>query len=60
MSNDLFLKRCVSSDYLSLSVFLAICLFLFCFVGLFLRLSLIQNFSLVVLSFYQTDGFFHF
>ena len=58
MSNDLFLKSCVSSDSLCLS--LAICLFLFCFVGLFVRLSLIQILALVVLSFYHFQGSFYF
>ena len=54
MSNTLFLKRCVSSGSL------AICLFLFCFVGLFVRLSLIQILALVVLPFYHFEGSFSF
>ena len=66
MSNDLFLKTCVSSGFLSLSLCLSICLYWFVFVGLFffffffLRLSFIQILALVVLSFYHFEGSFHF
>ena len=52
--------RDVSVVVLSLSVSLPICLFLFCFVGLFLRLSFIQILPLVALSFYHFEGSFHF
>ena len=64
MSNDLFLKTCVSSGFLSLSLCLSICLYWFGFVGLFFffffRLSFIQILALVVLSFYHFGGSFHF
>ena len=48
MSNELFLKRCVSSGSLSLfiSLCLAICLFLFCFVGLFSTAVFDANFRI--------------
>ena len=56
MSNNLFLKRCVHSGSVSLSLSLAICSFLLCFVGHFLRLSFIQILALVVLSFHHFEG----
>ena len=70
ISNDLFLKTCVSSVFLSL----CLCVFRFVSVGLvlqgfffffffllfFLRLSFIQILALVVLSFYHFEGSFHF
>ena len=52
--------RDVSVPVLSLFLSLAICLILFCFIGLFLRLSFIQILASVVLSFYHFEGSFHF
>ena len=62
MSNELFLKRCVSSSFLSLflSLCLAIVLFLFCLYGFFLMLSFMQILALVVLYFHHFEGSFHF
>ena len=65
MSNDLFLKT-MCQFLFSLSVSMSFDLYWFVFVGLFfyyfifLRLSFIQIFSLVVLSFYHFEGSFHF
>ena len=50
MSNDLFLKTCVSSGFLSLSLCLSICLYWFGFVGLFI-------FFFLKAVFYSNFGF---
>ena len=62
MSNELFLKRSVSSGSVSLflSLCLAICLFLFCFVRLFSKAVFHANCGFSVLSFYHFEGSFHF
>ena len=59
MSNDLFLKRCVSSGSLCVSLSVSCDLFVFVLEGFFLKLSLVQILALV-LSFYHFEGSFRF